>query len=70
MAQDEKVLQRIADASGSTAIAADRAYEVLAEIRDELRGTSDKLERIVNNQDEIIGLLGALLDVTAGDEPQ
>jgi hypothetical protein len=70
MAQDEKVLQPIADASGSTAIAADGAYEVLTEIRDELRGTSDRLERIVNNQDEIIGLLGVLLDVTAGDEPE
>jgi hypothetical protein len=59
MVIDEKVLQRIADSSGSTAIAADGAYEVVTEIRDELHGTSDALERIVNNRDEIIRLLGA-----------
>jgi hypothetical protein len=69
MVTDEDVLQRIAAASGSTAIAADGAYELLTEIRDELHGTSDRLERIVDNQDEMIRLLGALLDVTAGDEP-
>lgn len=69
MATDEKLLQRIADSSGSTAIAAEGAYDVLTDIRDELKGTSDTLERIFNNQDEIIRLLGALLDATAGDEP-
>ncbi len=41
----------------------------LTEIRDLLHATSETLERIVNNQDEIILLLGALLDVTAGDQP-
>ena len=70
MAQDEDVLLRIAAASGSTAIAADGAYALLTEIRDELQGTSEQLERIVNNQDEMIRLLGALLDVTAGAEPE
>jgi hypothetical protein len=70
MGTDEEVLQRIAAASGTTAIAADGAYECLTEIRDELHGTSEQLERIVNNQDEIIRLLGALLDVTAGQEPE
>jgi hypothetical protein len=70
MAADEKVLERIADSSGSTAIAADGAYELLTEIRDELQGTSEQLERIVNNQDEMIRLLGTLLDVTAGAEPE
>ena len=56
MDTDEKALQRIA--------------ELLTEIRDELHGTSDTLQRIVNNQDEMIQLLGALLDVTAGVEPE
>ena len=69
MATDEMLLQRIADSSGSTAIATAGATDVLIEIRDVLVGTSDLLERIVNNQDEMIRLLGALLDVTAGDVP-
>jgi predicted CopG family antitoxin len=67
---EEKLLGRIADSTGSTAIVTDGAYSALTDIRDELRGTSDVLERIVNNQDEMIRLLGALLDVTAGDEPE
>jgi CHASE3 domain sensor protein len=66
----EKVLQRIADSSGSTAIAAEGAKDVLTEIHDELQGTSEQLEKIVNDQDEMIRLLGALLDVTVGDEPE
>jgi hypothetical protein len=70
MATDEKSLERIADSSGSTAIAADGATDALTEIRDELQGTSEQLERIVNNQDEMIRLLGVLLDVTVGDEPE
>jgi hypothetical protein len=69
MATDEEVLQRIAAASGSTAVAADGSYALLTEIRDELQGTSEQLERIVNNQDEMIRLLGTLLDITAGAEP-
>jgi hypothetical protein len=69
MATAGKVVQRTADMSGTTAIAGDGTYEVLTEIRDLLHGTSDTLERIVNNQDEIILLLGKLLDVTAGEEP-
>jgi hypothetical protein len=68
MATDENVLQLTADTSGTTAIAGAGTHEVLTEIRDILHATSETLERIVNNQDEII-LLGALLDVTAGDQP-
>jgi lipid A disaccharide synthetase len=69
MATDENVLQLTADTSGTTAIAGAGTHEILTEIRDLLHATSETLERIVNNQDEIILLLGALLDVTAGDQP-
>jgi hypothetical protein len=69
MANDEKVLQRTAESLGTTAMAGDRTYEVLTEIRDLLHATSDALERIVNNQDETILLLGKLLDLAAGEEP-
>jgi hypothetical protein len=67
MATGRKLLQRTADMSGTTAIAWDGRYEVLTEIRDLLHATSDTLERVVNDQDETILLLGALLDITAGD---
>jgi len=68
MATGNKVIQRNPDTSGTTAIAGDRTYEVLSEIRDLLHATSETLERIVNNQDETILLLGALLDLTAGNQ--